>query len=133
MDVAPTSAQHAHLVRQFSDLRSSLERHDSNLTGWERHGQTYPAYQMYTEFDALARRFDDARSELARVRPEAQSLHGLMQSDTLHIAHLAGQIHSMGQNQTVFGHGWSTTLDQPIRDTIRAIDLLLVAPPAAAA
>jgi len=120
-----TQTQPAWLLREFTDLRSSLERHDANLTAWERHGSTYPSRDVDATYSALALRFDTARTELARVRPDATSLNARLQRDALWISKVAGQVNVMSQHQTVFGRGWSTSFDQPIVDTIAAINLLI--------
>lgn len=129
MDVAPPSPTAAPptawLLREFSDLRSELERSDANLTQWERHGNTYPNRDVSDAYNRLALRFDTARTELARVRPQAGELNARLQHDALRISRLAGQLDVMSQHSTVFGSGWSSTLDSPISDAVAAVDLLI--------
>lgn len=137
MDVAPIAAPvpltaHAQvpadagwLLREFSDLRSTLERFDANLTSWQRHGRTYPSHSVQGDYDRLAQRFDTARVALRDLRPQAGDLNARLQADALLISRIAGQVDVMSQHQTVFGSGWSTVLDGPIRDVITAVDLLL--------
>lgn len=129
--LAPKETSAPWLVREFSDLRSTLERYDANLTSWQSHGRTHPSGDLHRDFSALAHRFDTARVELGRLRPDAGDLNARLQRDALWISKVAGQIDVMGQFQSPFGRGWSETLDQPISDARAAIDLLL-SPPAAA-
>ncbi|MCW2924921.1 MAG: hypothetical protein JWM98_2325 [Thermoleophilia bacterium] len=135
MDVtpaAPAASPAPWLIREFSDLRSTLERYDANLTSWENHGSTYPDAGLQRDYDVLATRFDTARTEFARVRPDASTLNARLGADALKISRTAGQLDVMSQHGTVFGSGWSSTLDAPIRDAAEALDLLLGAPAVAA-
>lgn len=126
MDVAaPSSANTAWLLREFTDIRSTLERTDANLTAWERHGNTYPNRSVASDFDRVALRLDSARSELQRALPSATDLHARLQGDVLWLSRTAGKIDLMAQTTTTFGSGWNRTLDQSIRDATTAVDLLI--------
>lgn len=114
----------ARLVRDFSDVKASMSRMDGNLTQWERHGRTYPNYDVDDSFRGMARDLDDATLSLSDMRPDQDALLTQLKSDTLTIAFHAGMTDAMSQHATTFGSGWRNLMDPSIDDAQQAIDLL---------
>lgn len=114
----------ARLVRDFSDVKASMNRMDGNLTQWERHGRTYPNYDVDDTFRGMARDLDDATLSLGDIRPNEDGLLTQLKSDTLNIAFHAGMTDAMSQHGTTFGSGWRNLMDPSIDDAQEAIDVL---------
>lgn len=112
------------VMKSLSELQSELSRWDAKLTQWQSNYNTYPSRGVDENFDRMAGQLYDARKQMRALHPEQSELIDALGKNSRWVSATAGNIDVMSSHRQTFGSGWSSTLDGPISNVRKAIEVL---------